>query len=82
MEKLTMKEKDYLNKIKLLENDRDTWKKACELACYATNYSDFDTYDVQLNNLLQRKMNTSMTYSQIARDYFYQQAQKEMKENE
>lgn len=32
MEKSTTNEKELLNKIKLLETDRDTWQKACELA--------------------------------------------------
>lgn len=31
MEKSTTNEKELLNKIKLLETDRDTWKRACEL---------------------------------------------------
>ena len=33
MAKLTMKEKELLNRINLIKQELNTWKKACELAC-------------------------------------------------
>ena len=62
MEKSTTNEKELLNKIKLLETDRDTWKRACELACDVLrdiNYKIYNEDRIDFENT------------------FYQQAKKE-----
>lgn len=66
MAKLTMKEKELLNRINLIKQELNTWKMACELACDVLrdiNYKIYNEDRIDFENI------------------FYQQAKKE-KENE
>lgn len=60
-----------------LRQDRDTWKRACELACKRICYM----LDQEMQYHKHEKFN-SKEYLKTEIDYFYQQAKKAKKEND
>ena len=84
MAKLTMKEKELLNRINLIKQELNTWKRACELACekladiyshceyelFGDSVDEYRKYCEENGNPLQ-----NIRYCETK--YFYQQAKTE-----
>lgn len=64
---------DMVKNLTKTEQDRDTWKRACELACKRICYM----LDQEMQYHEHEKFN-SEEYLKTEIDYFYQQAKKEM----
>ena len=69
--------KDLTKRIEELKTDRDTWQKACELACKRICYM----LDQEMQYHEHEKFN-SEEYLKTEIDYFYQQAKKEGENND
>lgn len=67
-----------LEEIEKIQHDRDTWKRACELACEELEYCFNDCSKCRVHEYCSKSDRNRC--KEVLADYFYTQAQKERKD--